>query len=88
LLGLLSGGALLYRVVPGAFGVSPSSVAITIVAGALVGVGTTLANGCTSGHGVCGVSRLSKRSLVATGTFVLAGALSVYVVHHLIGGST
>jgi uncharacterized membrane protein YedE/YeeE len=73
---------------PSAFGFNPSSVAQTIAAGALVGIGTTLANGCTSGHGVCGVSRLSKRSLVATVTFVVAGALSVYAVQHLTGGVT
>lgn len=56
-----------------------------IVAGLLVGVGTRLGSGCTSGHGVCGVSRLSPRSLVATATFMAAGFTTVYVVRHLIG---
>jgi uncharacterized protein len=57
-----------------------------IVAGLLVGVGTRLGNGCTSGHGVCGMARLSPRSLVATMTFMLTGGLTVFVVRHVIGG--
>jgi uncharacterized membrane protein YedE/YeeE len=56
-----------------------------IVAGLLVGVGTRFGSGCTSGHGVCGISRLSPRSLVATVTFMAAGFATVYVVRHLIG---
>ena len=56
-----------------------------VAAGLLVGVGTRFGSGCTSGHGVCGVSRLSPRSLVATATFMLAGFATVYVVRHLIG---
>jgi uncharacterized membrane protein YedE/YeeE len=56
-----------------------------IVAGLLVGVGTRLGSGCTSGHGVCGISRRSPRSLVATVTFMAAGFATVYVVRHLIG---
>ena len=55
------------------------------VAGLLVGFGTRLGNGCTSGHGVCGLSRLSRRSLVATLTFMFAGFVTVYVVRHLAG---
>src|SRR2546427_7914878 len=47
------------------------------------GFGTRLGNGCTSGHGVCGVSRLSARSLVATATFIFTGALTVYLLNHL-----
>jgi uncharacterized protein len=53
------------------------------VAGLLVGFGTRLGNGCTSGHGVCGVSRLSARSMVATATFIVSGAVIVFVVNHL-----
>ncbi len=56
-----------------------------IAAGLLVGVGTRYGSGCTSGHGVCGISRLSRRSLVATATFMLAGFATVYVMRHLIG---
>lgn len=54
-------------------------------AGLLVGFGTRLANGCTSGHGICGVSRFSARSIVATATFIGAGIVTVYVMRHLIG---
>lgn len=58
-----------------------------IVAGLLVGFGSRLGSGCTSGHGVCGISRLSPRSLIATATFMAAGFLVVYVLRHVwIGG--
>ena len=56
-----------------------------IAAGLLVGVGTRYGSGCTSGHGVCGLSRLSLRSLVATLSFMAAGFASTYVVRHLLG---
>ena len=56
-----------------------------IVAGLLVGLGTRYGSGCTSGHGVCGISRLSVRSLVATMLFMAAGFVTVFVVRHLIG---
>jgi uncharacterized membrane protein YedE/YeeE len=58
---------------------------VLIVAGLLVGVGTRMAGGCTSGHGVCGLSRLSPRSLVATSSFMAAGFVTVFVVRHVIG---
>lgn len=57
---------------------------LLIVAGLLVGVGTRYGSGCTSGHGVCGLSRLSPRSLVATAAFMAAGCVTVFVVRHLI----
>jgi len=57
-----------------------------VIAGLLVGFGTRLGNGCTSGHGVCGLARLSPRSLAATLTFMAAGALTVFVMRHGIGG--
>lgn len=56
-----------------------------VVAGLLVGIGTRYGSGCTSGHGVCGLSRLSPRSLVATLAFMGAGFATVYVVRHLLG---
>lgn len=56
------------------------------VAGLLVGYGTRLGNGCTSGHGVCGLSRFSLRSLVATGTFMATAAATVFVTRHVLGG--
>lgn len=61
-------------------------VVLMLVAGLLVGVGTGLGSGCTSGHGVCGLSRLSMRSLVATLTFLVAAIATVFVVRHVIGG--
>ena len=57
-----------------------------IGAGLLVGIGTRYSAGCTSGHGICGLSRLSPRSLVATLTFMAAGFLTVFVVRHVFGG--
>ncbi|MBB2926065.1 YeeE/YedE family protein [Paraburkholderia silvatlantica] len=59
---------------------------VVLVAGFLVGIGTRYASGCTSGHGVCGLSRGSLRSLVATLTFMAAGFMTVFVQRHLIGG--
>ena len=59
-------------------------IPLMIVAGALVGFGTVLANGCTSGHGVCGVARLSPRSLVATGIFMAAGLAMTFLLRHMI----
>jgi len=57
-----------------------------LAAGFLVGIGTRYAGGCTSGHGVCGLSRGSVRSLVATVTFMTAGIVTVFVVRHVVGG--
>jgi len=57
-----------------------------IVAGLLVGIGTRFASGCTSGHGVCGLSRGSRRSFVATALFMAAGFATVYAMRHLAGG--
>lgn len=62
-----------------------SSVPLLIIAGLLVGFGTRLANGCTSGHGVCGVARVSRRSIVATATFMAAAIATVFITRHLIG---
>lgn len=64
---------------------SPASLPLLIVAGLAVGLGTGMANGCTSGHGVCGVSRLSPRSIVATGVFMTFGFLTASVGRHLVG---
>jgi uncharacterized protein len=67
-------------------GAPAGGVALMLVAGLLVGVGTGLGSGCTSGHGVCGLARLSPRSLAATLTFLVAAIITVYVVRHVIGG--
>lgn len=79
-------GGLLYR---GLTGSTPVAVITTplpwlVVAGLLVGVGTTLGNGCTSGHGICGLGRFSKRSLVATCTFMAAGIIAAFLRGRLI----
>jgi uncharacterized membrane protein YedE/YeeE len=82
--GLLSAGFVFSRLRPDAIGDPPAQpLLVTAIAGLLVGFGTQLANGCTSGHGVCGLSRLSMRSLVATLTFMATGAATVLVVRHL-----
>src|ERR1700716_843191 len=60
-----------------------ATTAILVVAGLLVGFGSVWGNGCTSGHGVCGLSRLSMRSLVATMTFMAAGIVTVFIARHL-----
>jgi uncharacterized membrane protein YedE/YeeE len=62
-----------------------TSLPVLLIAGVLVGIGTTASSGCTSGHGVCGLSRGSLRSLVATLSFMFAGFVAVFVVRHLIG---
>lgn len=61
-----------------------ASYAVLVVAGLLVGIGTRYGAGCTSGHGVCGLSRGSLRSMVATVTFMLAGGVTVFLVRHLV----
>lgn len=87
LAGLAVGGALMALAVPEAFGTGTNgSAGRLILAGLLVGFGTRLGNGCTSGHGVCGVSRLSPRSLVATASFMLAGMVTVLVIRRVFGG--
>jgi len=85
--GLVGGAALAMLA-----GVAPVAIAVTtslpllIGGGLLVGFGTRLGSGCTSGHGVCGLARLSPRSLAATGIFMATGAATVFVMRHAIGG--
>ena len=62
----------------------PTNPRLIVLAGLLVGFGTRLGSGCTSGHGVCGLSRLSRRSLAATVTFIAFGALTVFVMRHVL----
>ncbi len=64
----------------------PVTPGMLVTGGALVGVGVTLGSGCTSGHGVCGMARLSRRSIVATATFMAVAVVTVYVIRHVIGG--
>ncbi|HEY5676145.1 MAG TPA: YeeE/YedE thiosulfate transporter family protein [Myxococcales bacterium] len=86
LCGMILGAVGVVHLVPGSMDVGVRLRPAALVAGGLlVGFGTRMANGCTSGHGVCGVSRLSKRSLVATAVFMSAGALTVFLVRHVVG---
>lgn len=63
-----------------------SNVPLMVAAGFLVGFGSLWGNGCTSGHGVCGLSRLSARSFVATGVFMATAFVTVFLIRHVIGG--
>lgn len=84
--GLLLGGLLLRFIRPEAYTlISSANIYDYLLAGFLVGVGTLLGNGCTSGHGVCGISRLSKRSILATLIFIITGIISV-VLSRLVKG--
>ena len=78
-------GAALYRVATGGLVVEMQTSSVGLVAaGVLVGAGTRLGSGCTSGHGVCGMARRSKRSFAATLTFMACAALTVFVVRHVL----
>ncbi len=84
--GLVGGGFLLRGFVPEVIGApAVGGVGIAIAAGLLVGIGTRLGNGCTSGHGVCGLARGSVRSLAATLTFMATAAATVFLVRHVLG---
>jgi hypothetical protein len=86
--GLVLGGAVMGLVWPALFSNTLGrSLPVIALAGLLVGIGTRLGNGCTSGHGVCGVGRFSPRSIAATATFIATGAVTTLVIHRLLGGS-
>jgi hypothetical protein len=86
LVGLIA-APLLYRAAGGMLPnlATPAPLIAVIAAGLLVGFGTRLGSGCTSGHGVCGIARLSPRSLAATAIFLITAAVTVYVARHIIG---
>jgi uncharacterized protein len=86
-IGLFAGGVAIRGFVPESmvFALDRSTPAL-VVAGLLVGYGSRLGNGCTSGHGVCGLARLSPRSLLATAVFIATGAVTVFVINHFEGG--
>lgn len=88
LVGLFSAGVVwhLFRPLDYRFEIERSALAL-IVAGLAVGIGTQLGSGCTSGHGVCGIGRLSKRSTTATITFMVTAAITVFIVNEVLGGS-
>ena len=83
--GLIAVPALLALVLPGAATHLTGNWLVIIAGGLLVGIGTRLANGCTSGHGVCGISRLSLRGIVATVFYVLAGGIMMALMRHGLG---
>ena len=86
MLGLFAAPSVFHAVVPAEYITAPridATDVMVVAAGLLVGIGTRYASGCTSGHGVCGLSRLSPRSLVATLSFMGAGFAMVYVMRHL-----
>ncbi len=85
--GLVFGGAVMSALYPALFAASPSSLFVVGAAGVLVGIGTRMGSGCTSGHGVCGISRGALRSIAATMTFMATGMLTVFVVRHVLGGA-
>lgn len=87
--GLLAGGAIFALAAPALLPAAmPRGPLWIALAGLLVGYGTRLGNGCTSGHGVCGVGRLSPRSMVATATFIVTGMIAATALAHFVGIST
>ncbi len=86
LLGLMIGTALAVAILGRGFELRDGFPwPLLVMAGLLVGYGTRMGSGCTSGHGVCGIGRLSKRSIVATLVFMAAGVATTYVVRHMLG---
>jgi uncharacterized membrane protein YedE/YeeE len=88
--GMLAGGLILWFVNPALLPLEYAATggtqwSLVILAGLLVGFGAKLGNGCTSGHGVCGVARRSPRSLVATSMFIIIGMATVFVTKHILG---
>lgn len=85
--GLVSGGLILRVFYPQAFPVQlDSSMVLVVMAGLLVGFGTRMGSGCTSGHGICGLARFSQRSFVSVFTFIATGAVAVYLLRHILRG--
>lgn len=85
--GLLAGALLMKWFVPASMAIHVDvSLPAIILGGLLVGLGTRIGNGCTSGHGVCGIGRLAPRSMVASAVFFLSAIMTVYVVRHVLGG--
>jgi uncharacterized membrane protein YedE/YeeE len=83
--GLIGVPAVISLAIGGAETHATTNITVLIVAGLLVGIGTRLANGCTSGHGVCGISRLSLRGLIATVFYLFAGGITIVLFKHILG---
>lgn len=89
LAGMIAGGFLMHGLRPDFFvNLSGRGLVLVAIAGLLVGYGTVMGSGCTSGHGVCGISRFSVRSAMATVTFMFFGFLAVQLVRYFLGGLT
>jgi len=86
--GLIAAGFLWHAFAPAAAPRESFSLGWVVLAGLLVGFGTRMGGGCTSGHGVCGLGRLSVRSLVAVLVFMATGAMAVFALRHLLGVSS
>ena len=87
LFGLVGTPLVLSMIAPTPHGFEPMGLIPMIVGGFLVGYGTRVGSGCTSGHGICGISRLSKRSIAATCTFMTTAVITVFVIRHVSGGA-
>ncbi|MEK9556521.1 MAG: YeeE/YedE thiosulfate transporter family protein [Gammaproteobacteria bacterium] len=87
LIGLVVTPLVLSMIAPSPHGFEPMGLIPMIVGGFLVGYGTRVGSGCTSGHGICGISRLSKRSIAATCTFMTTAVITVFVIRHVSGGA-
>lgn len=87
--GLIVSGFIYHQVFPGIFYPRPDyPVVLLITGGIAVGFGTRMGGGCTSGHGVCGIGRLSRRSVIATLVFMTTGFITVYIIRHIVGINT
>ena len=82
LIGLVVSPGVLSMIAPSPHGFEPMGLIPMMIGGFLVGYGTRVGSGCTSGHGICGISRLSKRSIVATCTFMTAAVMTIFIVRH------
>ena len=88
LFGLAVGGLAMFLILPDHFAFTLNrSIQSIVIAGVLIGFGARLGGGCTSGHGICGVSRFSLRSILATLTFIVAGIVTVFVINRFLGGA-
>ncbi len=86
--GMILGGLVMAIVSPSLFvDTADRGLITTLLAGVLVGVGVRIGSGCTSGHGICGIGRLSARSMASVGVFMTTGILMVFIVNHLLGGA-
>jgi uncharacterized membrane protein YedE/YeeE len=86
IVGILLGGIIISQIIPESTAkVGNFNYLQMVIAGLLVGIGTSLGNGCTSGHGICGLARRSPRSLASVVTFMAFGFISVYVLFHILG---